>query len=317
MFRRAQFDGSQLSVRRGPGDGPLRVTLSGASTSPDNEGTTLADVSARGFVLACARFALGLAEAIERADSSQTKNLRLRALTRSARAIVDTVSETNANDSLQNPEPESYRSFGLPRAQTGRGTWEHGGKMRFVPRWVATVPNIDLRATFQCGDKIIVGSQRETACLLRDSGRVLWRVASTRAASVVTTFGLARLGFDGRVELNDLETGGLRFTTHVAPRTAGGATGALVNGPALPKLVVIDKSNPPVPAANLVRTKAPALSRTAPRQLPNATRLQTAERHRVAHSALPPVRTPSPSSRGCPEHKSPSPSPEKHPGMNQ
>jgi outer membrane protein assembly factor BamB len=252
VFRRAELDGSQLSVRRGPGDGPLRVSLSGAATSPDHEGTTLAEVSARGFVLACARFALSLGEALERADPSQSKNLRLRALTRSARGIADTVSETQADDSLQNPEPESYKSFGLPRPVTGRGTWEHGGKMRFVPRWVATVPNIDLRATFQCGDKMIVGSQRETACLLRDSGRVLWRVASSRAASVVTPFGLARLGFDGRVELHDLETGGVRFTTHIAPRAAGGATGALVNGPALPKLLVIAEGDRAVTAVDLV-----------------------------------------------------------------
>ncbi len=252
VFRRAELDGAQLSVRRGPGNGPLRVTLSGASASADSEGTTLADVPARGFVLSCARFALGLVEAVEKADPSQTKNLRLRALARGARGMVDVVSETNANDSLQNPEPDSYRSFGLPRPVTGRGTWEHGGKMRFVPRWVATVPNIDLRATFQCGDKIIVGSQRETACLTRDSGRVLWRVAASRAASVVTPFGLARLGFDGRVELHDLETGGVRFTAHVAPRSAGGATGALVNGPALPKLLVVAEGDRSVTAVDLV-----------------------------------------------------------------
>jgi outer membrane protein assembly factor BamB len=252
VFRRADLDGAQLSVRRGPGNGPLRVTLSGAGTSADSEGTTLADVPARGFVLACARFALSLAETFERADPAQTKNLRLRALVRTARCMVDVVSETNANDSLQNPEPDSYRSFGLPRAVTGRGTWEHGGKMRFVPRWVATVPNIDLRATFQCGDKIIVGSQRETACLLRDTGRVLWRVAATRAASVVTPFGLARLGYDGHVELHDLETGATRFTTHIAPRAAGGATGALVNGPALPKLLVVAEGDRSVTAVDLI-----------------------------------------------------------------
>jgi hypothetical protein len=252
VFRRADLDGAQLSVRRGPGDGPLRVTLSGAGASADSEGTTLADVSARGFVLSCARFGLSLVEALEKADPSQSKNLRLRALARSARGMVDIVSETNANDSLQNAEPDSYRSFGLPRPATGRGTWEHGGKMRFVPKWVATVPNIDLRATFQCGDKMIVGSQRETACLTRDSGRVLWRVAASRAASVVTPFGLARLGFDGRVELHDLETGGVRFTAHVAPRAAGGATGALVNGPALPKLLVVAEGDRSVTAVDLV-----------------------------------------------------------------
>jgi len=252
VFRRAELDGAQLSVRRGPGNGPLRVSMTGAATSADKEGTTLTEVSARGFVLSCARFALSLVEAYEGMDPAQAKNLRLRALSRNARAIVDVVSETNANDSLQNPEPDSYRSFGLPRVASGRGTWEHGGKMRFVPKWVATVPNIDLRATFQCGDKIIVGSQRETACLLRDSGRVLWRAAAGRAASVVTPFGLARLGFDGKVELHDLETGGLRFTTHITPRAAGGATGALVNGPALPKLLVVAEGDRAVTAVDLI-----------------------------------------------------------------
>lgn len=252
VFRRAELDGAQLSVRRGPGNGPLRVSLTGAGSSPDHEGTTLAEVPARGFVLACARFAQSLVETFERADPTQTKNLRLRALARAARGLVDMVCETQSNDSLCNPEPESYRSFGLPRPATGQGTWAHGGKMRFVPRWVATVPNIDLRATFQCGDKILVGSQRETACLLRDSGRVVWRVAASRAASVVTPFGLARLGFDGRVELHDLETGGVRFTTHIAPRAAGGATGALVNGPALPKLLVVAEGDRSVTAIDLV-----------------------------------------------------------------
>ncbi len=252
VFRRAELDGSQLSVRRGPGNGNLRVSLTGASTSADSEGTTLADVAPRGFVLACARFALALAEALECADPSQVKNLRLRALSRSARSLIEVVSETNANDSLQNPEPDSYRSFGLPRVASGRGTWEHGGKMRFVPKWVATVPNIDLRATFQCGDKMLVGSQRETACLQRDTGRVLWRVAASRAASVVTPFGLARLGYDGRVELHDLETGAVRFATHIAPRAAGGATGALVNGPALPKLLVVAEGDRSVTAVDLV-----------------------------------------------------------------
>jgi outer membrane protein assembly factor BamB len=252
VFRRAELDGSQLSVRRGPGNGPLRVSMTFTATSADQNGTTLAEVPARGFVLSCARFALALTDALEKADAAQARNLRLRSLARSARAIIDVVSETNADDSLQNPEPDSYRSFGLPRAANGRGAWEHGGKMRFVPKWVATVPNIDLRATFQCGDKMLVGSQRETACLLRDTGRVLWRVAASRAASVVTPFGLARLGFDGRVELHDLETGGVRFTTHIAPRAAGGATGALVNGPALPKLLVVAEGDRAVTAVDLV-----------------------------------------------------------------
>jgi outer membrane protein assembly factor BamB len=252
LFRRVELDGVQLSVRRGPGQCPLSFSMTRPASHAGQEGTTLPEVPPRGFVLAAARLALQLAEEMKRLDPEQQRNLRLRALAQNAQRILDTVSEVSSDDSLQNPEPDSYRSFGLPRPSSERGLWEHGAKMRFSPRWVASVPNIDLRATFQCGSKIIVGSQRETACLARDTGRVLWRIAGGRTASVVTPFGLARLGYDGRVELHDLETGAVRFTSHVAPRAAGGATGALVNGPGLPKLLALSEGDRAVTALDLV-----------------------------------------------------------------
>jgi outer membrane protein assembly factor BamB len=251
VFRRASVDGVQLSVRRGPGDGPVTLSVR-ARDAAESEQLSFPELDARTFAGAATRFAHALAEAYRSHDPNQARNLRLKALIRAATTLSDSLADSIADDSLQNPEPESYRSFGLPRARAERGMWEAGGKMRFLPRWVATVPNIDLRATFQCGERLIVGSQRETACIERGTGQVLWRVPTPRAASVVTPLGLARLQPDGTIVLHELENGEARFTIHVAPRANGGATGALVNAAGLPKLLVVAEGDRSVTAIDLV-----------------------------------------------------------------
>ena len=152
VFRRASVDGVQLSVRRGPGDGPMTLSVR-ARDAAEHEQLSFPELDARTFVGAAARFALALADAYRSHDPNQARNLRLKALVRAATTLSDSLADSIADDSLQNPEPDSYRSFGLPRARPERGMWDAGGKMRFLPRWVATVPNIDLRATFQCGER--------------------------------------------------------------------------------------------------------------------------------------------------------------------
>ncbi|HEY8943406.1 MAG TPA: hypothetical protein VIM73_04045, partial [Polyangiaceae bacterium] len=175
LVRRVSLDGAQLRVERGPGDGGLSLTLCGRDANRDLEGVTLVELEAPSFVRAAADFSLALGKVFVEADPAQAKNLRLSALLRAATEMEAAVADATLDDSITNPEPESYRSFGLPRARASQGIWEHGAKMRFVPRWVAAVPGIDLRATFHCGERIVVGSQRETACLESATGRVLWR----------------------------------------------------------------------------------------------------------------------------------------------
>ncbi|HEY4156689.1 MAG TPA: PQQ-binding-like beta-propeller repeat protein, partial [Polyangiaceae bacterium] len=252
VFRRASVDGVQLSVRRGPGDGPVTLSVRARDAAAENEQLSFPELDARTFVSAATRFALGLAEAFRTQDPGQARNLRLKALIGAATTLSESLADSIADDSLQNPEPESYRSFGLPRPRAERGMWDSGGKMRFLPRWVATVPNIDLRATFQCGERLIVGSQRETASIERQTGHVLWRVPTPRAASVVTPLGLARLHPDGTIVMHDLDNGEARFTTHVAPSANGGATGGLVNAAGLPKLLVVTEGDRSVTAIDLV-----------------------------------------------------------------
>ncbi len=253
VFQRVEIDGARLALRRGPGDGPLSVSIGGLAVRRRGQPITFPEVVPEAFVKASLGFVRQLAKAFIDNDPSQQRNLRLAALLASAASLEERADDTIAEDSLTNPEPESYRSFPLPRRRSeSRGPWEHGGRMRFVPRWVATVPNIDLRATFLCGDTLIVGSARETACIRRSDGNVVWRRATPRAACVVTPSGLARLHVDGRIAIHDLESGEVRFTTRLTPRAGGGATGAVVHTPGLPKLLVVAEGDRRITAIDLV-----------------------------------------------------------------
>jgi hypothetical protein len=251
LFRRAELDGAQIAIRRTPGETGLVLRFLSASGGKET-GPALAGIDPRAFARAAARFALGLEAAFVSSDPAQSSNLRLQHLSREARALERAVSALGADDSLTNADPDSYRSFGLPRRPTARGKWEHGGRMRFFPRWVASVPQIDLSATFQCGDRLLVSSPRQTACLDRATGTMMWRRALPRAASVPTPIGLVRLQHDGTVTLHDLDRGEARFTLHLAPRSGGGAVGAVVNAPGLPRLLALAESDRAVTAIDLV-----------------------------------------------------------------
>jgi outer membrane protein assembly factor BamB len=251
LFRRVSVGGVQLAVQRSQSR-RLSLTLAGREANRDHEGVTFPELVPTSFVSAALRLARELGSAWIDADASQARNLRLSALLAAADELEAGVADATAEDSLTNPEPERYRSFGLPRSQPERTLWDHGAKMRFSPRWVATVPNIDLAATFHCGSHFVIGSQRETSCLESGSGRVLWRVPGSAFGNVATPLGIARFHGDGRVELIELETGETRFVARLKPRAAGGASGALVNAHGLPRLLVVGEGDRSVTALDLV-----------------------------------------------------------------
>jgi outer membrane protein assembly factor BamB len=267
LFRRIELSGTRISLQRGPGDVPMSLSVS--RQDAPNERLTFPEIDPGAFVRLAVRFARSLSDAFTECDPSQAKNLRLSTLISHAAALAERAEDARTDDSLTNSEPESYRSYARPlKKSESRGRWEHGGKMRFVPRWVATVPSIDLRATFLCGDRLIIGSERETACIHRAQGALLWRVPTTRAACVATPMGLARLSPDGRLTLHDLEDGQVRFATALMPRV-GNATGSVVHVAGLPKLLVIAEGDRHVTAVDLVtgevrwrhRFKSPGIQR--------------------------------------------------------
>ncbi|MBX3181722.1 MAG: PQQ-binding-like beta-propeller repeat protein [Polyangiaceae bacterium] len=253
LMRRFEVGGARFGLRRGPSDSPVALTLSASQQGPDAPSITFPELKAPALVDGVTRLVRALASAYIEHDPSQRQNLRLLALSSAAASLAERLDDALCDDSLTNPEPESYASFGSRRAtRHSVGMWEHGGKMRFMPRWVATVPGIDLRATFLCGDRVVVGAARETACIDRATGEMLWRQPTQRAAAVVTPAGLARLHPDGRVDLVSLDDGEVRFRKQLAPRVPSGASGAVVHTPGLPKLLVVAEGERQITALDLV-----------------------------------------------------------------
>ncbi|HEX4474920.1 MAG TPA: PQQ-binding-like beta-propeller repeat protein [Polyangiaceae bacterium] len=254
IFRRIQLGDFRVGVRRGPGEGPLDVTVSSGYGGGETKSITFPAIEAADFAGATVGFARRLVETFRAHDFKQERNLRLKCLAGAVDALADRVEEMAEEGSVTNPEPDSYRSFAPRRglASSARGAWAHGGKMRFVPRWVATVPNVDLKSTFLCGERIVVGASREIACLDRNTGTVLWRAPALRGGSVATPSGIARIEPDGKIVLRDLDTGSIRFSTRIAPRAAGGATGAVVHTPGLPRVLVVAEGDRSITALDLV-----------------------------------------------------------------
>jgi outer membrane protein assembly factor BamB len=252
LLRQVELGGLRIGVRRTAPEGAFSVRVRRADAAPE-EALTFPEIEAEALALAIARFAGALVAAFRQSDPEQQRNLRLGALERAAVALLERADGDPAPSAHTNPEPESYRSLSAPRRSSeATGRWEHGGKMRFLPRWVATVPNIDLRATFLCGERLIVGSARETICIQRQSGGLSWRVPTLRAPCVPTPSGLVRFHADGRVTLLGLDDGQVRFSARVAPRAHGGPCGAVIHGPGLPKLVVVCEGERQVTAIDLV-----------------------------------------------------------------
>jgi outer membrane protein assembly factor BamB len=253
LFRRIQVGELRVGIRRGPGDANLALTLGRRQTQTTTPALTFPEITPTVLVKATAEFAHGLSDTIIRYDAGQQRNLRLAALVEKADRLMERVRVATENDSLTNGEPDAYRvypTFARPNEVNGR--WEHGGRIRFTPRWVAAVPNIDLRSALLADGRLVVGSQRELVCLAAGSGDVLWKTHSARAGSVATTSGLVRIFPDGRVVMHDMETGLVRFSARLTPRGAGGATGAVVQAPGLPKMLVVAEGDRQVTALDLV-----------------------------------------------------------------
>jgi len=254
IFRRIQLGECRIGVRRGPGDGPLDVTVGSSLSAEGGKSLTFPAVCAVDFASATVAFARRLAEAFTSSDPTHEQNLRLKCLLSTTDVLADRVDATLNDDSVTNPEPDTYRSY-APKpgpVSSAKGAWSHGGKMRFSPRWVATVPNVDLKSTFLCGERIVVGAAREIACLDRNTGAVIWRAPTGRGGSIATPSGIARIEPDGKIFLRDLDTGDVRFCARIAPRAAGGATGAVVHAPGLPKLLVVAEGDRKITALDLV-----------------------------------------------------------------
>jgi outer membrane protein assembly factor BamB len=200
-------------------------------------------------------FARALSRALLRHDPAQKQNLRLSAFRSALRALDERLRDVTRDDVKVNPTPDAYRTTVTP-LPSATSIARDASKLRFSPSWTASFGGIDLRSTFLCGDRLVVGASRETACLDRRTGDLLWRRPTQPAVSVVTPEGLARLFPDGSIALHDFASGEIVVATRVAPRVGGVVTGAVVSAPGLPRLLVVSEGKRRLSAIDLATGEA-------------------------------------------------------------
>ncbi|HEV8551707.1 MAG TPA: hypothetical protein VGQ57_21815, partial [Polyangiaceae bacterium] len=110
LFRRAEVDTVKLSLRSTPAEPGLVLRIRNEGGEGRDVGAALAGLEIDAFAHAAAKFALALEAAFSSSDPTQHANLRLQHLTRSARALEQELCQNVADDSLRNPDPDSYRS---------------------------------------------------------------------------------------------------------------------------------------------------------------------------------------------------------------
>lgn len=185
-------------------------------------------------------FGRALSRSLVRRDRAHVHNLRLVAFRARLREIAALLREHGRNDAKVNAAPESYRAFAAPPRRDEDDRFGRA-RLRFSPRWHAAVPSIDLRATFLCGDGLVVGSAREMCWVDRSSGEIAWRRSVSRATTVLTPVGVARIDAEGELALHDLRTGDAAFRLRLVPRVGGATTGAVVASPGLPRMLIVSE----------------------------------------------------------------------------
>jgi outer membrane protein assembly factor BamB len=250
LATRLKLSELSLALYRTRSDGLIELSVRGPGRELSRRKAQLISVDSLSWVRAVCHFANSLAAAYCAVDARQQRNLRLAALQRTAASLIERASAEDG--ALTNQNPDDYRRFAKRRRSMATGTWERGGKMRFSARWVATVPGLDLRATFLCGDSVIVDSSRETACIDRANGKITWRAPSGPAACTVSPAGLIRFRPDGHLSSLDIATGETRFSLQLKPRTGGGAAGSVVYSDGLPKILALTEGDRQISAVDLI-----------------------------------------------------------------
>ena len=194
------------------------------------------------IALAAASFAKTLTRQVTAADRSQSANLRLLRLADVAEELRLRLRVGDERSNLLNGTPESYRAFAesdtLPPPQVALAPTP-AGKLRFTESWRADIAGLDLRSIHLAGDRLVCASARELACIDRTSGHILWTTRAQRGVSIPTPVGLARLSPDGHLAMHDLNDGERLFDLRLGACSGARTSGAVVNAPGLPHLLLL------------------------------------------------------------------------------
>ncbi len=240
---RSEAHGVLLGLRLSAA-GELALTL-GPTTGSRRAVRTFPALGVADVLEAALAFGRALVRAVLRSDRSQSSNLKLSALRRMLRDSTDALRAASRTDAKVNDSPERYRAYAVALAEERAlpaPPWPTG-RLRYAPRWRAIVPGIDLRATYLCGDRLVVGAATEMWALDRQTGRVLWRTDVARGTSVVTPVGIVRLSPDGSFFVYDVGSGERTLRTRVEPRAGAPVAGAVVHLPGLPRLAIVTEGD--------------------------------------------------------------------------
>jgi outer membrane protein assembly factor BamB len=250
LYARGDVAGVLVGVRVAT-DGSLALTLGASPTRasalpPARRGRTqtvhtFPALGVADFLDGAQALGRSLVRAVLRRDRAQASNLRLSAFRRTLREATEALREAGQTDCKVNPTPEPYRAYAaaLDVARPAPAPSLAPSRLRYVARWRAIVPGVDLRGTYLCGDRLVAGASTEMWALDRTTGAILWRADVLRGTSVVTPGGVARLAADGTLCVYDLGTGQVALRTRIAPRAGGPVAGAVVHLPGLPKLAIV------------------------------------------------------------------------------
>ncbi|MFO0591803.1 MAG: PQQ-binding-like beta-propeller repeat protein [Polyangiaceae bacterium] len=253
-YRRLTVGGAILGLRLDAAQGAAYLTLGLARRSNSSQlpAWTFPALDVGALVQGIGAFGRALARSLVRRSRAHAANLLLLRFRAKVRELHDGLREISRNDSKINPAPESYRAFAAAHAapQDSSGAFAQS-RLRYGTRWTAAVASIDLRATFLCGDVLVVGATREVIGLDRRTGHVLWQRAVPRAVSVMTPKGLARIEPDGALRLFDIQSGEPLWSTRVEPRHGASTSGAVVSLPRLPPTLILSEGRRHLVAVDL------------------------------------------------------------------
>lgn len=203
---------------------------------------------------AASSFAKALVKQVTAADRSQQSNLRLSRLADDADELKLRLRLGDDRDNLLNGTPESYRAFAESDTKPPPPVVlapSPAGKLRFTESWRADIAGLDLRSIHLVGDRLVCASQREVACIERTSGQLLWTQRTHRGVSIPTPVGLARLAPDGQLVMHDLIDGERLYDIRLGPCSGARTSGAVVNAPGLPHLLLIGEGDRHLAAVDL------------------------------------------------------------------
>lgn len=263
--------------------GTLSLTLVADAKADEGARSTHVFPSLEGPDFVDAVVALGrqLVRTLVRRDRAQASNLRVMVLRRRVRELSERLREVArpvgpfGESDLVNQHRESYRPYVKARPSTTSPDASLR-KLKYEPRWTAEVPGIDLRATFLCGDRLVLAGATQTACVDRVTGTTLWKLPTVRATQLPTPAGLARLRGDGRIELRDFGDGSVVWTAECAARSKGTPAACTIVAPGLPRLLVATDGDRHLAAFDLASGAARwryAMTRPGPVRVRRAGRL--------------------------------------------